>query len=45
MTWHDYALARQFLVETRIGTRIRQAKRDEDAQARSAKAAITARRR
>jgi hypothetical protein len=35
MSWQDYALARQFLVETRIGTRIREAKALEDAQARA----------
>lgn len=34
MTWQDYALARQLLVEERIGTRIREAKAAEDAQAR-----------
>lgn len=36
MTWVDYALARQFLVEERIGTRIREAKAVEDAQAKAA---------
>jgi hypothetical protein len=44
MTWLDYSLARQYLVETRIGTRIRQAKRDENAQAQQAKDAISRRR-
>jgi len=34
MTWRDYALARQYLVEERIGTRIREAKAIEDAQAK-----------
>jgi hypothetical protein len=35
MTWQDYALARKYLVETRIGTRIREAKAIEDAQAKA----------
>lgn len=35
MTWQDYALARQYLVETRIGTRVREAKALEDAQDRA----------
>jgi hypothetical protein len=34
MSWQDYSLARQYLVETRIGTRIREAKKREDALAR-----------
>lgn len=39
MSWHDYALARQYLVETRIGARVREAQREEEAVARrSAKA-------
>jgi hypothetical protein len=43
MTWHDYSLARQYLTEMRVGTRLRQQKRDEDDQAKAAKAAITSR--
>jgi hypothetical protein len=35
MSWTDYALARQYLTETRIGTRIREAKAIEDAQAKA----------
>ena len=34
MTWEEFALARKVLLEEHIGTRIRQAKRDEDAQAK-----------
>lgn len=30
MSWSDYGLARQFLVEERIGTRVRQTAHDED---------------
>lgn len=33
MTWQEYALARQLLVEERIGTRIRESQANEDAQA------------
>lgn len=36
MSWQDYALARQYLVEEAIGTRIREAKAIEDAQAKAA---------
>lgn len=36
MTWQEYALARQFLAEEFIGTRIREAKAVEDAQAKRA---------
>lgn len=32
MTWQEYALARQLLVEERIGTRVREAKAVEDAK-------------
>lgn len=41
MSWEDYALARQLLLEERIGTRIREAKRDEDTTARAAAKAIS----
>lgn len=44
MTFEDYALARQYLVEHRIGTRLREQKRTEDQQAHKAKQAITRRR-
>ena len=37
MTWQDYALARQLLVEERIGTRIREAQAAEDVKSKSAK--------
>jgi hypothetical protein len=43
MTWHDYALARQLLVEERIGTRVREAKYIEDAQARATSSALSRR--
>lgn len=36
MSWPDYALARQYLVEETIGTRLREAKALEDAQAKAA---------
>ena len=36
MSWQDYALARQYLVEERIGTRLREAKAIEDARAKAA---------
>jgi hypothetical protein len=35
MDWEDYSLARKYLVEHRIGTRIREQKAIEDAQARA----------
>jgi hypothetical protein len=35
MDWPEYAGARQYLVEHRIGTRIREAKAIEDAQAKA----------
>lgn len=34
MDWFDFQLARQFLVEERIGTRVREAKAIEDAKAK-----------
>lgn len=37
MTWQDYALARQFLSEKHVGSRIREAKAIEDAQAKAAR--------
>lgn len=40
MSWQDYALARQFLVETHIGTRVREAKALEDEKARRSQKAI-----
>ncbi len=40
MSWQDYALARQHLVEHRIGTRIRQNKAVEDAKVRKSKAVL-----
>jgi hypothetical protein len=44
MTWQEYALARQMLVEERIGTRIREAQRVEDAKFRKSKKALEKRR-
>jgi hypothetical protein len=35
MSWQDFSLAAQLLVEERIGTRIREAKAAEDAKARA----------
>lgn len=35
MTWREYAIARRYLTETRIGARVREAKRIEDAQAKA----------
>jgi len=32
MTWEDYSLARQLLVEKYIGTRLREAQHHEDAK-------------
>lgn len=32
MSWEDYSLARQLLVEERIGTRLREAQHLEDAK-------------
>lgn len=37
MTWQEFALARQYLVEREIGTRLREAKAVEDAKAKRAK--------
>ena len=34
MDWEDFALARKVLLEEHIGTRVRQAKRDEDTVAK-----------
>lgn len=45
MDWADYALARTYLVEHRIGTRIREQQAAETAQARASAKAITARQR
>lgn len=44
MTWQEYSLARQYLVETHIGTRIREAKAIEDEQARASRKALQQRR-
>ena len=41
MSWEDYALARKVLLEEHIGTRVRQAKRDEDAAASRARKSVT----
>ncbi len=40
MSWQDYALARQLLVEERIGTRIREAQQAEAAQLKKAKSEL-----
>lgn len=40
MTWQDFALACQLLVEERIGTRIREAQAAEAAKFKSAKAVL-----
>jgi hypothetical protein len=40
MTWRDYSLARQYLVEERIGTRVRQTKQEEDVGFLTSKAAL-----
>ena len=37
MSWQEFALARKVLLEEHIGTRVRQAKRDEDAMAKTTK--------
>ena len=37
MSWEEFALARKVLLEEHIGTRVRQAKRDEDAVARQSR--------
>lgn len=41
MTWEEFSLARKVLLEEHIGTRVRQAKRDEDAQAAQARKSLT----
>jgi len=40
MSWQDYSLARQYLLEFRIGTRVRESKHAEDAHAKRSQAAI-----
>ena len=40
MTWEDYALARQVLLEEHIGTLVREAKRAEDKAASKARNSI-----
>ena len=37
MSWQEFALARKVLLEEHIGTRVRQAKREEDALAKKTK--------
>jgi len=37
MTWRDYALARQYLAEEFIGSKVREAKEIERAQARQSR--------
>jgi hypothetical protein len=37
MTWEEYSLARQFISEKYVGSRIREAKAVEDAQAKAAR--------
>lgn len=37
MSWEEFALARKLLLEEHIGTRVRQAKRDEDAVAKKSR--------
>lgn len=37
MTWEEYALARQLLVEEHVGTLIREARRAEDHAAKQAR--------
>lgn len=44
MDWPTFALARQFLVEEFIGTKIREARAQEDAEARSTARALERRR-
>ena len=44
MTWQEYALARKYLVEREIGTRIREAKALEDAKAKQARKQLEKRR-
>ena len=41
MTWEEFALARKVLLEEHIGTRVRQAKRDEDQAAAQARKSVT----
>jgi hypothetical protein len=40
MDWFTYALARQYLVEEFIGTKVREAKAVEEAQAKAAAKAL-----
>jgi hypothetical protein len=40
MDWPTYALARQYLVEEFIGSRVREAQSAEEAQARSSERAL-----
>jgi hypothetical protein len=43
MDWRQFALARKYLVEHRIGTRIREQQAVEKAQARASKKALSGR--
>ena len=43
MSWQEYALARQLLAEERIGTRLRESKSIEDAQAKANRKASSSR--
>lgn len=40
MTWEEYCLARQLLVEERIGTRLREAQHHEDAKFKASTQAL-----
>ena len=43
MSWQEYALARQLLVEERIGTRIRESQAVEAEKARASRKALNSR--
>lgn len=45
MSWEEYALARKLLLEEHIGTRVRQAKRDEDEVAKKTRSSASRMRR
>jgi hypothetical protein len=40
MSWQDYALARQYLAEKYVGSRLREAKAVEDAKAAASRKAL-----
>ena len=44
MSWKEYALARQFLLEERIGTNVRREQRAEDKKFESVKQELEAKR-